>query len=231
MFNRIITAGLFAAAAAFTPLRADVSQYLVDLRNSDCWSGTHIIYANDSGMTGKYSLRAYDSDGLTRLTRGADYAATINTSTHNLSFTPDSASFPDGFCGVLVLRGPFGGSDTSDPGDFEAGSTGPGISVAHQSGYSQRTYNSATYASDVDAYAGMLYTPSCQGYVKVFFAASGQLTFMHTAGPSCISTTSGAAVGGYSYPSGATQIATFYVNYYGGYIPYVVLVSDDRPWA
>jgi len=43
MFNRTITAGLLAAAAAITPLRADVSQNLVDLRNSDYLSGTHII--------------------------------------------------------------------------------------------------------------------------------------------------------------------------------------------
>ncbi len=230
-FNRIITGGLIVAAAALAPLRADITQYTVDLRNSACWSGTHTVYANDSGMSGKYSLRAYDSDGLTRLTRGADYTASINTSNHNLSFTPDSGSFPNGFCGVLVLRGPFGSSDTANSGDFSAGSTGPGINVAHQNSYSQRTYNGATFAADVDAYAGMQYTPSCQGYVKVYFAASGQLTFMHSVGSSCISTTNGAAVGGSSYPTGATPIGTFYVNYFGGYIPYVTLVSDDRPLA
>jgi len=77
----------------------------------------------------------------------------------------------------------------------------------------------------------MLYTPACQGYVKVYFAASGQLTFMHTAGASCVSTSSGAKAGGYYYPSGSVPLGTFYVNYFGGYVPYVTLVSDDRPWA
>src|SRR3954451_16808124 len=119
--NRIITGGLIMAATVLSPLRADVSQYTVDLRGSECWSGTHTVYANDSGMSGKYSLRVYGSDGSTRLTPGAHYTATINSSTHNLSFTPNSGSFPDGFCGVLVLRGPFGSSDTADSGDFSAG--------------------------------------------------------------------------------------------------------------
>ena len=61
MFNRTITAGLLAAAAAITLLRADVSQNLVDLRNSDYLSGTHIIYANDSGMTGRVTPLTSDA--------------------------------------------------------------------------------------------------------------------------------------------------------------------------
>jgi len=100
-----VAAALVAALSLVSPAAADITSYTVDLREATCWSGAHTIYANDSGMSGRYSLRVYDSDGETRLTKGTHYSASINNSTHNLSFTPDRSAFPDGFCGVLVLRG------------------------------------------------------------------------------------------------------------------------------
>ncbi len=199
--------------------------YTVDLRGASCWSGAHTIAATDSGMTSsKYAVRVWDGSG-NRLTKGTDYSASINTSSYDLAITP-----PSNFCGVIKLTGPFGSSDTSDSGDFSAGSSGYGINVAHQGTYSQRTVNSKTYAADIDGFASMAFTGACQGYVRVYFAASGQLTFMHSVGSSCVSSSSGAVVTGSSYPGGVVQLGTFFINYFGGNTPTVVLQSDDRPW-
>src|SRR5260370_31670187 len=55
-----------------------------------CWSGSHTIYASDSGMSTKYyAATVFDSNG-SYIARG-HYGATIDTTSYNLTLTFGSA--------------------------------------------------------------------------------------------------------------------------------------------
>jgi hypothetical protein len=225
----LVAAVLLVAVSMAQPAQA-ITTYGVTVSGT-CWTGSHTINASDSGMSTKYyAATVFDSNG-SYIARG-QYGASIDTTSYNLTLTFGATNFPSGFCGTIHLRGTYGSGDTSDTNDFVPSSTGTGLGVYHQNNYSQRTVNGKIYASDIDGTALMAYTSSCAGSIHAYFDGdTGQLTFAHSVGHTCLYPTNALAADGSSYPAGSVHLATCYVYYtWIGYDYPVVTCTDDRSW-
>jgi hypothetical protein len=225
-----LVATLLLFGLSLVPPAQAITTYSVTVSGT-CWTGSHTINASDSGMSTKYyAATVFDSNG-SYIARG-QYGATIDTTSYNLTLTFGATNFPSGFCGTIHLRGTYGSGDTSDTNDFVPSSTGTGLGVYHQNSYSQRTVNGKVYASDIDGTALMANTSACAGTIHAYFASdTGQLTFAHSVGHTCLYPTNALAVDGGSYPDGSVHLAACSVYYlWIGYDYPVVTCTDDRSW-
>jgi hypothetical protein len=229
-FGFCLVAAVLLFVLSMAPPAQAITTYSVTVSGT-CWTGSHTINASDSGMTTKYyAATVFDSNG-SYIARG-QYGATIDTTSYNLTLTFGATNFPSGFCGTIHLRGTYGSGDTSDTNDFAPSSTGTGVGVYHQNNYSQRTVNGKIYASDIDGTALMANTSSCAGSIHAYFDGdTGQLTFAHSVGHTCLYPSNALAADGSSYPDGSVHLATCSVYYlWIGYDYPVVTCTDDRSW-
>ena len=215
---------LLALAACFAPGAAAAITYSVDNTNGTC-VGSKVIHASDSGMTSAhYAVTVYDA--TTRIPV-SHYTASINTSNYDLTLTFGSTYFPNGYCGLIKLRGMFGASDTSNANDFVVGIDGGRITVSVQGSYSQRTTGGVTYASDLSSFAGVTFSDYCVSENYVYFAPGNwQLTVANSVDVSCVSADSHLAVAyGTGFPSGSVPLGRIANN--GSQL---LADGDFRPW-
>jgi hypothetical protein len=223
---RFLMAALLAGSALAPSLRA-ITTYRVDNTGGTCIS-SRTIHASDSGMTSAhYAVTVYNA--ISRIPT-SHYSATINASTYDLSLSFPSTYFPTGYCGLIKLRGMYGGSDTSNANDFVVGVSGTAnITVSVQGSYSQRTVNGVTYASDVSSGSAVYLSPDCVSETFVYFApGTGQLTFANNVDSSCLSNfdlVHGANTYGTAFPTGSVPLGR--VSSDG---TQVIMDGDFRPW-
>jgi hypothetical protein len=222
MINRFFRAVLFCALAL--PLGA-ITTYSVDNRGGACVA-SRVIRAGDSGMTnGHYAVVVYDSTPA--LVPRSHYSASIDSSSYDLTLTFGSTYWPSGHCGVIHLRGVYGSGDTSSTSDFLVSVSGGQINITHAGAYSQRTVNGLTYASDVNATAGVTFSDYCIGEDYVYFAAgTGRLTVASDVDALCLSADAHTTVVyGTGWPAGSVHLARVANNGTS-----LVVDGDFRPW-
>jgi hypothetical protein len=238
--------GLVGLTAFLAAPAGAASSYTVDT-TGNCWTGTHMIAAADSGMTSShYALSVYNGAiaPANRVSRSL-YSASVDTGNYNLSITFSAGNWPSNFCGHIVLRGVFAASDTANGIDFKPyaypatvpNANSPAAVVIAYSGFSglsQRTYGGVTYAQDVNGVAGVASDGSCTGDVYGYLTgAEGKLVFAHSASAACLISpgwgSKATLASGSGYPSGSVALGTWHVTYSGS-TPTLTLTSDDRPW-